>query len=395
MDFVLIVGSIVLGVLLAEKAGFKKSSGALIGLFFNLFGIVYLAVRGRRKNRATATPIAARNAVIENPRKQFSGSRFAQDGAKGNLFSYASTTSGSPIDSDYVVVDLETSGLEPSNARVIEIALKRIDKNGNTLDEYSTLINPGNGDVGATFIHHITEDAVADAPTFAEVSDQIMFRMQDAVMVAHHAAFEDKFLSAEFKRAGLKVAPVPALDTLWLARTTLDLPNFKQDTLLNFYGIQANDAHTALGDVRALSQILPKLVSLSGELLYSDSPWAEITQPPSLIAKTRVSNLKKGDAGWMKSILSKLPDHALEVSSDVERAYLDYLAIAFQDGKLIGDEAKDLAKIAGRAGLGAKQVESLNQRFLDSVIKQAESDGTVSSEEKKLIQQVQINLGLD
>ncbi len=394
MDYVLVIGSVVLGIVLAEKAGFKKSSGALIGLFFNLFGVVYLAVRGKRKNRISATPIVPKNSVNESPRKQFSGSRFAQDGAKGDLFSYASTTSGSSIDSDFVVVDLETSGLEPGNARVIEIALKRIDKNGKTLDEYSTLINPGNGDVGATFIHHITEDAIADAPSFSEVVDQIMFRMQDAVIVAHHAAFEDKFLSAEFKRAGIKVAPVPALDTLFLARTTLDLPNFKQDTLLNFYGIPSVDAHTALGDVRALSQILPKLISLSGELFYSASPWTEIGQPTSLIAKTRVSNLKKGDAGWMKSILSKLPDHALDVSSDTERSYLDYLAIAFQDGKLIGDEAKELAKIAGRAGLGVKQVESLNQRFLDSVVKEAESDGTVSSEEKKLIQQIKANLGL-
>ena len=394
MDYVLIIGSVALGVVLAEKAGFKKSSGALIGLFFNLFGVVYLAVRGRRKNRISTTTSAPRSSVNENSRKQFSGSRFAQDGAKGNLFSYASKTSGSPIDSDFVVVDLETSGLEPSNARVIEIALKRIDKNGNTLDEYSTLINPGNGDVGATFIHHITEDAIADAPSFAEVADQIMFRMQDAVIVAHHAAFEDKFLSAEFKRAGIKVAPVPALDTLFLARTTLDLPNFKQDTLLNYYGIPSVDAHTALGDVRALSQILPKLISLSGELFYSASPWTEIGQPTSLIAKTRVSNLKKGDAGWVKSILSKLPDHALDASSDTERSYLDYLAVAFQDGKLIGDEAKVLATIAGRAGLGVKQVETLNQRFLNSVIKEAESDGTVTAEEKKFIQQVKINLGL-
>jgi DNA polymerase-3 subunit epsilon len=262
------------------------------------------------------------------------------------------------------------------------------------LDEYSTLINPGNGEVGATFIHHITADAVADAPSFADVADQIMFRMRDAVMVAHHAAFEDKFLSAEFKRAGLKVAPVPALDTLWLARKNLDLPNFKQETLIHYYGIQADDAHTALGDVRALAQILPKLISLSDTLLYSDGPWAEISEPSTFVAKTRVSNLKKGNAGWMNSILTKLPDHALEVTSEVESTYLDYLALAFQDGKLIGDEAKELAKIAGRAGLGLKQVEFLNQRFLDSVIKQSESDGNVSNEEKKFIQQIKINLGL-
>jgi hypothetical protein len=50
MDFVLIVGSVVLGVVLAEKAGFKKSSGALIGLFFNVFGVVYIWVSGRGKN---------------------------------------------------------------------------------------------------------------------------------------------------------------------------------------------------------------------------------------------------------------------------------------------------------------------------------------------------------
>lgn len=395
MEYVLIVVSAWLGYFFAERAGFRKITGLIIGLVFNLFGVVYLLVKSRSANKVSIAPRNPTNFAVSERRPQFSGDRFAQDGASGKLFSYASTRSGDELEADYVIVDLETSGLSPSSGRILEIALKRIDKNGKELDEYSTLVNPESEEVGATFIHHITPDAVKDAPTFEEIVDQIKFRMSGAIIVAHHAAFEDRFLAAEFKRAGIRVNSVPALDTLWLARTYLDLPNFKQETLIDFYGVDSSDAHTALGDVRALSKVLPKLLKLSDSLLYSNELWKEISEPEIFKAKTRVSNLRKGEAGWMHSIISKLPDHSLSVTSDVENLYLEYLRFAFQDGKIIGDEAKELARIAGQAGLGAKQVNELNQRFLNAVVNQAKEDGTVTSAEKKQIDQIRVSLGLN
>ena len=61
---------------------------------------------------------------------------------------------------------------------------------------------------------------------------------------------------------------IPALDTLWLARKTIDLPNYKLDTVINGFNERIVDAHTALGDVIAVSKILPEMLNRIGQLYY-------------------------------------------------------------------------------------------------------------------------------
>ena len=371
-----------LGALWMKRKGRSPITGLLIGGFLNIIGMVVIFFIKDK----SGVRVEINSGADSFQKPTYSGSRFAQDSGKGSLFHYASNSKGNELPSEFAIVDLETSGLEPGSARVIEIAILLVNSKGEIQEEYATLINPGNGQVGPTFIHHITEDAVLTAPTFQEVAGDILKRFENRIIVAHHAAFEDKFLAAEFKRAGIKLPPLPALDTLWLSRESLDLPNFKMQTVLQHFGIEEIDLHTALGDVRALNKILPTLLSQASTILYPTGHSELPVVAPSGKQKTRVTNLKKGEKGWINSLLEKLPESGSSVTSEVESDYLDLLSQVLADGKIIGDEAKALSKLAGEAGLGRNQVIQLHESFIEQLRKQAESDGNVDAQELKQIE---------
>ena len=379
-----------LGALWMKRKGRSPITGFLIGGFLNIIGmIVIFFIKDK-----SGVKIEKNSSANSFQKPTYSGSRFAQDSGKGSLFHYASNSKGNELASEFAIVDLETSGLEPGNARVIEIAILLVNSKGEIQEEYATLINPGNGQVGPTFIHHITEEAVLTAPTFQEVAGDILKRFENRIIVAHHAAFEDKFLAAEFKRAGIKLPPLPALDTLWLSRESLDLPNYKMQTVLQHFGVEEIDLHTALGDVRALNKILPTLLSQAASILYPTGHSGFPVVAPSGKQKTRVTNLKKGEKGWINSLLEKLPESGASVNSEIESDYLDLLSQVLADGKIIGDEAKALSKLAGEAGLGRNQVIQLHESFIQQLRKQAEADGNVDAQELKQIENAIKSLSL-
>ena len=149
------------------------------------------------------------------------------------------------------------------------------------------MINPEDDNVGRTDIHGIELKMLNGAPTFDEVSGRILELIQDSIIVAHNARFEENFLASEFNEAGHDPDLIPALDTLWLARNTIELPNYKLETVVNGFNERIIDAHTALGDVVAVSKILPEMLNRIGQLYY---PIAHPQLPSTSVpfkAKTR------------------------------------------------------------------------------------------------------------
>jgi DNA polymerase III epsilon subunit-like protein len=328
------------------------------------------------------------------PFKKFSGNRFAQDSAKGAVFTYASLEKGESYSAPYAIIDLETTGLDKTKNRIIEIAIRRIDNSGKFIDEISTLINPEVSDVGPTFIHHIKPEHVLDAPTFSEFAPEILNRLSGSIVVAHHAAFEDGFLGAEFARIGVGIPSMPAIDTLWLSRQVIDLPNYKMATVIDAFGIKEEDAHTALGDVRMLSKLLPILIAKSKPLKYLVPVFISTSENHSGRIKTRVSNLSKGESGWMANVLKKLPESGLSLTDAVIGKYTEMLNEFLSDGKIIGEEAKALAKIAGSSGLGAEQMRKIHQDYFAAIEKIALEDGVLTEVEKKKLSTLKSQLGL-
>ncbi|HTO01457.1 MAG TPA: 3'-5' exonuclease, partial [Microthrixaceae bacterium] len=309
---------------------------------------------------------------------------------KTPLFDYGGRGSVNWSSAPLAIVDVETTGLSATNHRIVEIAVSRVE-NGAVVDEWSSIVNPGCGP-GPTWIHGITQDHLDSAPPLADVMGEILQRMDRAIVVAHNAKFEEAFLDAEFRRLGMSMPSMPALCTLTWSRKLLHAPNYKLETCCSVSGVQLTDAHTALGDVRATASLVGSLMELGPGPEWFVMPGRLPSRVVTSNPRTRASRLRKGEDGWMASILSKLPLTSTEADDDVVEAYFRAVSLALEDGKIIGDEAKQLATLAGSAGLGAAQVANLNRRFLDGLREAALEDDLLTVDEHRSLQKAAVAL---
>jgi len=186
----------------------------------------------------------------------------------------------------FTIVDVETTGLEPED-RVIEVAAVRLGR-FREVTRFESLVNPGiHIPLEATGVSGIDDDLVSGAPEFPRVWPILEALLHDAVLVAHNAAFDLHFLSAERKRAGLGSWKGPVLDTLRLARNTCALPAYSLSALHQSLALSSAPAHRALADVLATEALLRELVGRLGaragtlrDLLAAQEPipvpWEEL-----------------------------------------------------------------------------------------------------------------------
>ena len=163
----------------------------------------------------------------------------------------------------FVAVDTETTGLW-SHDEIIEIAAVRVE-NGVITDEFHTMVNPLRSiSAKATAVNGITKDMVANAPTIEEVLPRFLLFVGDAPIAAHNAQFDRGFIDSACSRVRLQ-PPIKYFDTMKLAKFWPDAENRKLGTLLCEAGIENEDAHRALGDARALVQLILKTNEVRGK----------------------------------------------------------------------------------------------------------------------------------
>ncbi len=156
----------------------------------------------------------------------------------------------------FSVLDIESTGLSPKYSdKIIEIGITKIDIDGNIIDVYETLINPGRK-VAATNIHGITDKMVSDAPGFGEIAGNLLGFINNTVIVAHNVGFDMSFLKSELYQAGYDISDNPRLCTLVIARKLLPfLPSKKLGSLCTHFGIEIGIAHSAFADSLATAQL--------------------------------------------------------------------------------------------------------------------------------------------
>jgi DNA polymerase-3 subunit epsilon len=161
----------------------------------------------------------------------------------------------------FAFVDLEMTGLDIARDRVLEICVDRV-KNGRTEAFVHSLVNPGERLGGNAHIHGIDAADVARAPSFAEVAQAVSGVLDGAVLVAHAAIWDVRFLESEFRRAGRALDLEHFVDTLALARRAFAFHSNSLDALCRELGIERGRAHRADSDVRAMRTVFDRCVDV-------------------------------------------------------------------------------------------------------------------------------------
>lgn len=161
------------------------------------------------------------------------------------------------IPSEYVVVDVETTGLSPFHGdRICEIGLVRV-KNREIHKTYEQLINPERPiSPGAAQVNGITEAMLYSAPNFYNVAHEILSQLTDIVVVCHNAPFDIGFIKNEFNLLGIDWAPSGVIDTLQIARNQFRFQSNSLASIATFLRIQTPNAHRALADALTTHKIL-------------------------------------------------------------------------------------------------------------------------------------------
>lgn len=179
----------------------------------------------------------------------------------------------------FVGFDTETTGRNPVVSKLVEISGVKFLSSGETLDSRSALINP-QSDIPpeVTLIHGITNEMVADSPTYAEVVPDFVQWMttDDAdrphVLVAHNAPFDVGFIQVALSRLRQNLPKNPVLDTLALSRKLLkDAPNHKLKTLMEHLEIETSTYHRAEADSEHVRDLMLSMLGrLSPELTLGE-----------------------------------------------------------------------------------------------------------------------------
>jgi DNA polymerase-3 subunit epsilon len=161
------------------------------------------------------------------------------------------------------VLDFETTGLYAGGDRVIEVAVVRLEPGRGPHLALDTLVNPQRP-VAATHIHGIRDRDVTDAPTFREMSGELVRALAGCVLAAYNAYFDMRFLDWEMGAAGLRARP-PYLCLMYL-RPLLGLGRrCGLDRACRAHGIDHSIAHTAADDAFAAARLWGSCIAAMGE----------------------------------------------------------------------------------------------------------------------------------
>ena len=109
-----------------------------------------------------------------------------------------------PLERPMIGLDLETTGTDRQNDKIVELALE-IMRPGQPTKEYRTLINPGRPiPPGATKVHKITDADVKNAPRFEQLASNLLKGLVACDFAGYNVRFDLQVMQAEFKRAGIK-----------------------------------------------------------------------------------------------------------------------------------------------------------------------------------------------
>tara|TARA_Y100001968_G_scaffold326675_1_gene370234 strand:+ start:583 stop:1281 length:699 start_codon:yes stop_codon:yes gene_type:complete len=176
------------------------------------------------------------------------------------------------------VVDVETTGFDANECRVIEVGIVRFER-GQIAERWGQLIDPGcEIPQKITEITGITAEMLQGKPSFRDLKWEIYGRLRDRILVAYNAPFDRGFLDAEMRRSGISLPELPMLDPLVWARQLMPRErSHRLGRVADKLGVDLSQAHRAEHDAEATGKVLlrfaDKVPAQLGNLLDEQSKW--------------------------------------------------------------------------------------------------------------------------
>jgi DNA polymerase-3 subunit epsilon len=168
-------------------------------------------------------------------------------------------------DGGWAVIDVETSGFRPGQARIISVAALGLDADGRVEQSVVSLLNPG-VDPGPTHVHGLTAAMLEDQPQFADIAGDVIEVLRGRTLVAHNVAFDYAFLAAEAELAEAELPVDSVMCTLELARRLdLGVDNLRLETLAAHWGVTQERPHDAFDDALVLTGVLASALERARE----------------------------------------------------------------------------------------------------------------------------------
>ncbi|MCX7568697.1 ATP-dependent DNA helicase DinG [Tumebacillus sp. DT12] len=169
----------------------------------------------------------------------------------------------------YVVFDLETTGLQPTTDRIIEIGAVRVE-NGQITDTFQSLIDPGVPlPPLIKDLTGLTDEQLKEAPVIDDVIGEFLRFIGDSVLVAHNAEFDLRFLNEALEEGGYLAFAGEVIDTLSLAQILWPRQaSYALEALTRHHGIVHDSAHRAMHDATATAEVLKLLLAKAEEMPF-------------------------------------------------------------------------------------------------------------------------------
>ncbi|MBR4514065.1 MAG: PolC-type DNA polymerase III [Lachnospiraceae bacterium] len=179
-----------------------------------------------------------------------------------DLIDFVQNEKGQPLDTEYVVFDIETTGLSETRNKIIEIGAVKV-RNGEVVDKFSEFINPEIPiPYHITQLTSITDAMVMNAPTYEELLPKFLDFVGDAIVVAHNAKFDTGFIRHYAKTLGIEWKPT-ILDTMTIAQVLIpELGSYNLDRLCKQFGVVNAHHHRAVDDADATAAIFVKMIKV-------------------------------------------------------------------------------------------------------------------------------------
>ena len=211
---------------------------------------------------------------------------------------------------DYTCVDIETTGIAPTHAQIIEIGALKV-RDGEVVDTFSKLIDPGTiVPSQITQLTGITTEMVEGEPPIEEVLPEFIDFAGDDLLLGHNIRFDYSFLkqnamnlNLDFKKSGM--------DTLRIARAKCpELQSRSLDFLCEHFCINDENHHRAFNDAK----VTHELYVMFYDMFRDDNP--ELFQPQEFIYKPKkMAPITEKQKKYLTALISY---HNIDIDYDID-----------------------------------------------------------------------------